>query len=145
MNCLLSVLNKVWAEEVLEAWRTRQPTADLQPTEEGRVTVEEKQVLHGPLCDPKSLCTHTSCRASWSDLQQYTLCYGYYSCSRIHPVGKNYTANPLFSHRAALSLGDFPSKPWTCLSFQNQKALIESLQNWPLSIHNNQDPERESD
>lgn len=104
--------------------------------------MEEKQVLHGPLCDPKSLCTHTSCRASLSDLQQCTLCYGFFSCSRIHPVGKNYIAKPLFSHWAALSLGDFPSTPWTCLSFQNQKALIESFQNWPLSIHNNQDPER---
>lgn len=98
---------------------------------------------------PKSLCTHTSCGASWGDLRQYPLCSGFYTCSRIHTVRKNCTAKPLFSHWAALSPGDPPplqrdflSSPWTFLSFQDQKALIESLQNWPLSIHNNQDLER---
>jgi hypothetical protein len=55
LNCLLSVLNKVWAEEVLEAWKARQPTADLQHTEKGRATVEEKWVLHGPLQPQVSL------------------------------------------------------------------------------------------
>lgn len=33
----------------------------------------------------------------------------------------------LLSHRAALSLGDSPSTLWTCLSFQNQRAMIASL------------------
>lgn len=113
---------------MLGAQKTRQTRADLHPTEEGRATVEERWVLHEPQSDPKILCIRASDRTQamcdlcsvHSQLQLLLL-----QLNNTHK--KESHSQTLLSHRAAPSLGDFPSTLWTRLSFQNQRAMIASL------------------